>query len=380
MSDSSIPPVGDVPSAGETPAAAPTGTPPPAAPAVAMALPEWPPPPRKSAAKRILLSLVVIVLLGSLVVNVLLGGMLAATMKMGFRGGLDKAVIRKGDSDQVIALVQINNVIRGQQVAIIDAFCREVATDDNVRAVVLRVESPGGVVSSCDQIYHLLKDLKERHGKTLVVSMGGVAASGGYYISAPADHIYAEPTTVTGSIGVIASWPVFKGTLEMIGVKMMVIRSAQARAWKASPNLFEDAAGYQMAEVQEALNSAHERFEGIVRTERGARLTIRTAQNTYTGADGKEFTVEETEPFNGRIYPADKAKELGLVDSIGYLSDALDEAARRANLVKPKVVRYQMRTGVLLRPSLLGAESGLATEVLDEIQTPRLMLLWKVSP
>ena len=368
------------------------GTPPPVVPPVPpptgrqqAGLPSWPPQPpyatprprRRSIWGRLFILLGVLVLLGSVVLNIVLVAMVSLPFIS--RGGLQTAVIQEGAPNQVVALLEIDGMIGDDKAQLVRSFCRQVSGDRRVKAVLLRVESPGGGVSACDRIYKQLKDLKRETGKKIVVSMGGVAASGGYYVSAPADAILAEPTTVTGSIGVLGGWVVLKGTMDKIGAKLVIVRSSKTRAWKAAPSSFEEPADYQIAELQKTIDEMHDRFEKIVRDERGKKLKITTADRTYVGADGKPFTVEnESEPFNGKIFLAERAQKLGLVDEVGYLEDAIEEAGSLAGLTRPRVVVYARRR--TLRQELgLGQAKPFDAKILDELQTPRIMYLWKVD-
>ena len=373
MSQSSMPPIGSGPAGGDRPPAAPAPAPSPAA---VVQVPRAAPAPRRSFFKRLLLSFAGLMFLGSILLNLWL---LLLGMALLDKDRMDTTVIRKGKSDQVVAVFELTGAIGGRQVREIDAFCRNVGPDKNVKAVVLRVDSPGGGASASDRIYRMLKDLKEKNGKKLIVSMGGVAASGAYYASAPADEIYAEPTTVTGSIGAVGVLPGLKGTLEKIGLKIVLIRSTKAQAWKAAPSMLEEPAGYQLAELQKLIDAIHDRFETIVRNERGGRIKATTSVNPYVGAGGEKFSVKETEPYNGRVYQADKAKEIGLVDGIGYEDDAIDAAAKLAKLAEPEVVLYRIRKSLRRELGLMKQSPAVNLELLEEIQTPRVMLIWKVG-
>ncbi len=338
----------------------------------------WQPQPRrrKPLWKRLLIGCAVLLL-----ILLVIGGISAVvSLKLGrLTGGtMEAEVLQAGRKDQVVALYEVVGVIDNKQADSLDAFCRQVSGDPNVKAVVLRIDSPGGGVSSCDRMHKMLMDLKSG-GKKLVVSMGSLAASGGYYISAPAETIYAEPTTVTGSIGVLGSWIVIKGTLEKYGARAMVIRSTKTRAWKAAPNLFEDPADYQIESLRKLLDVMQARFEKVVLQGRGDRLTTKTAEKTYTGADGKEFTVMETVPFNGNIFTADEALGMGLIDKVGYLDEAIESASRLAGLSEPKTVKYSRRKGFFEQLGEAKAGPMIDLDVLDEIQTPKLMMIWKVE-
>ena len=338
-------------------------------------------PPRSAWRKRLMIAGMV-VLMGSMLLNVAL---LLAFGVQGLGaypadGPLATTVMTRGRGNQTVAVLNLVGMIDGEMTGLVEAFCRQVSCDDGVKAVVLRVDSPGGGVSACDQIYTMLKDLHDDADKTIVVSMGGMAASGGYYVSAPADWIVAEPTTITGSIGVLSTWPVLKGTFDKLGVQMMIVRSTGARAWKATMNYAEQPAPYQLEEIQSTIDAMHARFADIVQTERQGKVVTNKTRKTYTDADGKDFTVTETKPFNGQIFLADEAEKLGLIDDVGYFKDAVGEAARLAGLDRPRVVVYHPRRSVLEEIGLNSRPPAVDLKVLDELQTPKIMMLWKVSP
>jgi len=349
-------------------------SPPPAPPAW------WPQPPAKhSLTRRIFMTIVVLVLALSVLTNIYLGAIIAADLA----GGMVKTTIREGRENQTIALYDINGMIGGRAVEQFDRFCKEITNDDNVKAVVLRVSSPGGGVSASDQMYEMVRRLKEDAGKTVVVSMGGVAASGGYYISAAADEIVAEPTTITGSIGVIAGWPIIKGTLDKIGMEIVVMKSGNARGWKDERSLLQRPDEHQRAHLQQMLDSMQARFEKVVRAGRGERLRTREVPRIVRIGKGEKVTdkqITETEPFNGKIYRADEALELGMIDRVGYLDAAIAAAGELAGLDKPNVVRYRLRKSLVKQ--LLEARTGaldIGVSAIEELQTPRMMMIWRVE-
>lgn len=317
-----------------------------------------------------------------LFVSILMNFYLIAVLAASLDGKFSTTTIREGQEDQTIAVYAVEGIIDAEAAEHFARFYAEIKGDD-VKAVVLRVDSPGGGVTSSDQIHHLIGKLR-KDGKKVVVSMGGVAASGGYYISAGADEIIAEPTTITGSIGAIMGWLVIRGTLEKIGMETVMIKSSNARGWKDEISSFKLPDPRQRKHLQEILDKIQVKFEDVVRTGRGSRLKTREA--TYAlevgeGDEAREVTVTETEPLNGKIYLAEESKELGLIDGIGYLTEATDRAAALAGLTDAKVVRYEIRRGLLAE--LVGAKSSRGLELniksLDEFQTPRIMLIWKAE-
>ncbi|MDY6913073.1 MAG: S49 family peptidase, partial [Planctomycetota bacterium] len=215
--------------------------------------------------------------------------------------------------------------------------------------------------------------------KPVVVSMGGVAASGGYYIAAPAEKIYAEPTTSTGSIGVVAVWPVLKGLMDAHGVEMVTIRSPQARRWKAAENFWESPEQRTRRNVAEMLDRLHEQFADVVREGRGDKLTTREIKYTTKGGDGEDVAFTEIEPLNGRVYLADEARQLGLIDEVGYLDDAAAAAAELASLTKPKTVRYVRAKTLREHMGFSSLPAGLDVKLFDRMMTPRIMMVWKAE-
>jgi protease-4 len=305
---------------------------------------------------RIFISLIGIVLMVSIVMNAYLLAILSATMG----GPMDTTVIAEGDATQTVAVYDVDGVISIKQARKFSEFVRTVCADSNVRAVVIRVNSPGGAVAPSDQMNAGVRKLKAT-GRKVVVSMGGVAASGGYYLSAPADHIVAEPTTITGSIGVISQMPIMVGTMERIGMRMEVIRSTRAARHKASLNPFEEPSDETLAEHRELLDQIQELFMAAVDD---GRATLTTA--------------EVDELADGRIWIGQEAMDKKLVDQIGYLQDAVDHAATLAGLTSPHVVRYERRSG--FGELLFGVRSTgvqIDMDLLDEIQTPRVMMIWR---
>jgi protease IV len=296
-------------------------------------------------------------------------------------GTMKATTLQAGRTDQTVAFYRVAGIIDGRAAAEFQQFCNAVGDDRNVKAVVLRVESPGGGVTSSDQMCEAVKALKAKN-KKVVVSMGVVAASGGYYISAPADEIYAEPTTVTGSIGVIAGWVVLKGTLDKIGAEPIVMKSTHAQGWKDEISMYARPHDYQVKHMQEVLDKMQERFEETVRAGRGIRLHPQQASYTIPATQGAEAARRtETEPLNGKIYLPERAKELGLIDQIGYQDAAIKRAEVLAGLNHPRVVQYFRHRGVM-EMLIDGRSSGsfkLDASLLDRLQTPRFMMLWQAE-
>lgn len=191
---------------------------------------------------------------------------------------------------------------------IVDAV-RELIDDDDVKALVLRVNSPGGSAFGSEQMWKALDDFK-KSGKPFVVSMGDYAASGGYYISCNADHIFAEPTTITGSIGIFGVIPCFDELREnKLGINMCTVKTnenADLGAKRLTPA--------QLAAIQNSVNQGYELF-------------------TKHCADGRHVTQDSIKVIaEGRVWDGISAKKIGLVDELGNLDAAIKWAAKKANL------------------------------------------------
>ena len=209
----------------------------------------------------------------------------------------------------------------------------KLADDDDVKAVVLRVNSPGGSAYASEQIWHSIMKLKEK--KPVVVSMGGYAASGGYYISCPADYIFAEPTTITGSIGIFGMFPDFSGLLtEKLGIKFDEVKTNKFSAFGTMSRPFN---ADEMALLEQYIGRGYELFRKRV-------------------ADGRKQTTEQIEEIaQGRVWLAKDALKIKLVDEIGSLDKAIQKAAKLAKLDKYYTAGYPEEAGWL--ESLMSMES-----------------------
>ena len=193
--------------------------------------------------------------------------------------------------------------------------------DKDIKAVVLKIDSPGGTVTASDMLYHEISKYKERSGANVVVVMMGVAASGGYYIALPADFIFAHPTSITGSIGVVFLRPNVTGLIGKIGLEMGIDKSGKNKDM-GSP--FRRPTEEEQQIVRNLIDDLAGRFLTLVVSHR--KLNDEAKANISTA----------------RIYTAADALRLGLVDQIGYLDDAIKKTSAMAGLPEnAKVVVYR---------------------------------------
>lgn len=210
---------------------------------------------------------------------------------------------------------------------------RKLKDNENVKAVVLRVNSPGGSAYGSEQIWYAVNQLKKE--KPVIVSMGDYAASGGYYISCNADTIVAEPTTLTGSIGIFGMMPNAKGLTEKLGVSFDVVKT---NPYADFGNLTRPMNDGEKGLMQMYVNNGYELF--LTRC-----------------SDGRGISMEELDKIaQGRVWTGSTAKELGLVDELGGLDKALEIAIAKAGVDAYTVMSYPKKEGFL--ESLMNTNPG----------------------
>jgi protease-4 len=250
-----------------------------------------------------------VILAGSVLVLVLVV-LLASIAWFSYIHGSDTGLL----FGEKVAVIEVKGVIANVRETIENLA--EFSRDETVKAVVLRIESPGGGVSSSQELYKEIGRTAKQ--KPVVASMGSVAASGGYYIAAAAQKIYANPGTITGSIGVILQFTNFEELFRKIGFRMEIVKSG---VYKDVGNPSREMTPEERAYLQEMIDNVHQQFVRDV-------------------AQGRGMQVEKVqEVADGRIFTGEQAKELGLVDELGNLKDAIDAAAKMAAIEgEPKVI------------------------------------------
>ncbi len=259
------------------------------------------------------------ILIGLGVIAALLIFFFGALFLIGRYSGTKTGGFAFGDK---IAIVEVKGVIT-QSSGIIEEL-QQYAQDQGVKAIVLRVDSPGGGVGPAQEIYREI--IKIRPKKKIVTSMGSVAASGGYYIACASDRIVANPGTITGSIGVIMQFSNLEELLKKIGVKGVVIKSGEHKDI-GSP--FREMTPEEKKIMQEVLDNVHEQFIRAV-------------------ADGRKLDRSKVaEIADGRILTGEQAKQLGLVDEMGNLQDAIEITAKMAGIEgKPTILYPKKKTSI----------------------------------
>jgi protease-4 len=293
-----------------------------------------------------------------------------------------------GASDK-IAIVDVEGVLMEGLIGFVQKEIEHAAKDKQVKAVVLRIQSPGGSITASDHLHHKLIELRDGNAsrgtlaKPIIVSMGSLAASGGYYIAMPAQRIMAESTTMTGSIGVYAALPNVKALADKIGVRMDVIKAGEV---KDSGSPFADMTEKEKLMWQQLVDQSYLQFIHVVEDGRPGlkgklQEDVRIDETIPVRTDkGPTQTLKYTRyRADGGIYTAPEALKLGLIDQIGYLDDAIEAARQAAKLGSSfKAVRYERPATIL--GSLLGIKASasgpkLELGALADSATPRLWYL-----
>jgi protease-4 len=311
----------------------------------------------------------------SLTLNIYL---LALTGLTGGSGGSRATNIVSGDPKQKIAHVPIKGVIMDEAYERFDRMMKGVEADGDVKALVIEIDSPGGSVTASDEIHNrIMKFKKDKPNVPVVVSMAGLAASGGYYVACPADYIIAQPTTLTGNIGVLMPQYNVHELFEKWGIKETTVESTGA-PFKNAGSMFQPENPEHRKYIQDIADQAFGQFKDVV-------------------AKGRQTKLKKPlgDIANGKIYMAADALALGLVDKIGYINDAYDHAAQQAKLNNRTIVKYQDPPTFMdallsgkANVSTGGASGGPGQSIqingvninagdLRELMTPRLMYLWR---
>lgn len=273
--------------------------------------------------------------------------------------GYQEATLVKGMPHQKIAVVNLEGVITAETEMLVTEQIQFAQADDNVKAVILKINSPGGGVSASDNIHHAISKFREDTNKPVICFMDGLAASGGYYSAVACDGIIASPTTITGSIGVIMGHMNISQLLqEKLGVEPTTIKSGEKKDW---PSIFREiTADEKQYLMNKVINPAYERFVMLV--DEGRENLSK--DKVYNLADGS-------------IYYAQEAANMGLVDGVGYFEKAMSVAAEKANLTEPTVVEYHRQFSIAdFMQSSAKAVNVLDKNALIEYATPQIMYLW----
>jgi protease IV len=278
---------------------------------------------------------------------------------------LDETVVKDADhwcTCDKVALIDVSGIIMNVRmsglisdgenpVSLFREKLDKAADDPSVKAVVLRINSPGGGVTASDIMYNDLIRFRAKTRKPVVACMMDICASGGYYLAVGCDFVYAHPSTVTGSIGVIIKMCNAEGLCKLLGVESDNIKSGPN---KDIGNPAKKMTEEQRAIMQGLVDSFYDRFVEVVATGRG-------------------MSPEQVRKIaDGRVYSAPQAAALGLIDEIGYLEDAIDQAKLLAGIRDADVVAYDRETGC--RHTMYASAPHIPSEIKVKLEVPGLNL------
>ena len=323
--------------------------------------PPLPREPRKSSVFRIFWRIIFVLSIMANIGLLFLLLIFGAVFVVGQGGPFIEEVVRQGPAANKIAMITVHGIIDGRMSGDVYQQLKQARQDDNVKGLIVQVNSPGGTISASDQIYQEIRKFRAEKNKPVIAFMQGVAASGGYYTSVACDKIVAEPTAITGSIGVISWFMVVQELLEeKLGVLPVTVKSGRKKDW---PSSFKAPTEEQLQYIREKLIApAIKRFTDVVAEGRTGSLTP---------ADVNEL-AEEAE-----IYVAQEALNEKLIDKVGYLDDAVSLVNSLAGISKSQVVRY--RKPFSLSDFLRSRQASLPKldrNTLYELGTPQVLYLW----
>jgi len=287
---------------------------------------------------------------------------------------LDEVVLEDNDASSKIAVVPVEGIITSQVidrggfnlVDIIKAQLKRADKDDKVKAVILKVDSPGGEVLASDEISRALEEFQDKSGKPVIVSMGSLAASGGYYISAPSRWIVANELTITGSIGVIMHGLNYRGLMNKVGVRPEVYKSGKFKDMLSGSREPEEVTPEERQMLQALIDQTYEKFKEVV-------AEGRKQAHEKNEKAGKELARDWMDYADGRVLSGKEAQQLGFVDELGNF----DVAAQRAKKIAKvrggaNLIEYRQRYDLSDFLGMFGESQSRVLKVDVGVELPKL--------
>jgi protease-4 len=333
--------------------------------------------PRRSRGWMIVAAILAVILFFSLVANFTsLTRLFPAAMKPVASAGprLEEVLLRSGEAASFkIAVIDLEGIITGMRMDgsghslpdLVKAQLRRAERDGRVKAVILRVDSPGGEVLASDEIYRIIARFQNDTGKPVVASMGNLAASGGYYVSAPCRWIVANELTITGSIGVILSTWNYRTLMDKVGLRPVVYKSGKFKNMLAGNRTAEEIPPEEREMVNELIEQTFAKFKSVVETGRAYAAK-------ENGGDGRKL-ADNWEGFaDGRILTGKQAFEAGFVDELGDFEVAIKRAKTIAGVKEADLVQYRQLFDLADLFSLLGKSEARTMKIDLGIDAPKL--------
>jgi protease-4 len=299
---------------------------------------------------------------------------------------LEEAIVEYNHSGNKIAIVPVEGIITsdgmdGRGYSFVEYIRDQLELaqkDGSVKAVILKVNSPGGEVLASDDIYHAIEDFQRITGKPVVAYMSSIAASGGYYVSAPCRWIVANELTLTGSIGVIMTTVNIRGLLDKVGVRPEVFKSGKFKdmlSWSKPP---EEVSNEERAMVQKLVDDTYGKFKEVVADGRKAA----NDSNAKRPETGRKLSDSWTDFADGRVLSGKEAYEIGLVDELGGWQTAVRRARKLAKIDQANLVQYHQRLDLSSLFRIFGKSQETKVKVDLGIDAPKLKAgyLYFLSP
>lgn len=295
------------------------------------------------------------------------------TGRAGKHGGgwLVETVVEDNHSKHKIAVIEIGGVIADSPIdhsghTFVDKIKEELdlaAADPKVRAVLLKIDSPGGEVLASDNIYRAIRTFQQKTKKPVVAVMGSLAASGGYYVAAPCRWIVANELTITGSIGVIMYSYNYRGLMDKVGVRPEVYKSGKFKDMMSGDRL--EIPAEERAMMQDMINETFQRFKSVV-------IEGRKWAGDLNEVEGRKLAADWENSADGRIVSGKQAFQIGLVDELGDQEKAIDKALDIAGIPDANLVSYaqQFELGSLFK--LFGQSESRALRIDLGFELPKL--------
>lgn len=365
----------------------PPPPPPPLRPPPIMVAPS-PPPPRRRRGWMIFAVLLLVLLGISLLFNMghFLGNFTSMKGVSARAAGprLEEVVTEDNDAASKILILNIDGIITSRSidqsgynmVDVVKAQLKRAEEDSKVRAVILKVDSPGGEVLASDDISRAIADFQEkRHGTPVVCTMGSLAASGGYYVSAPCRWIVANDMTITGSIGVIMSTWNYRGLMDKVGVRPETFKSGKYKDMLSGSREPDSITSEERDMVQGLINETYGKFTNVV-------AKGRSRAHDKNQESGRALNPDWAEYADGRILSGTEAYKLGFVDELGTFDDAVKRAKSIAGVGKANLVEYQQRFDLSDLFRLFGQTESKVVKVDLGLEGPKLQAgrLYFLSP
>jgi len=328
----------------------------------------------------ILLGLLLLSLLGNL--SGMMGNLVSSKGKHIRAVGpkLEEVITEDNDAVDKIAVIEVQGIITSRgldqsgysMVELIKAQLKRSEEDNKVKAVIIKVDSPGGEVLASDEIYRAIADFQKTARKPVVASMGNLAASGGYYVSAPCQWIVANELTITGSIGVIMhSWN-YRGLMNKVGLQPETYKSGKFKDMMSGERNPEEISPEERAMVQSLIDETYNKFKGIVAKGRADAHE----KNKRNGGEeqGRTLARDWEQYADGRVLSGNEAFKLGFVDQKGNFEDAINRAKTIAGISSANLVEFQQRFEISDLFRLFGQSESRVVKVDWGFEPPKLQV------